>query len=189
MTNQCSLSNLATTTSGRDRSWRTILIHYLEHDIRTLIHPFTNLALHREREPFILERGKGICVCDKNGKPSIEGPAGLWCTALGFGEEALVDAAAEQRRRLRYYRLFGDESQGPAIEPAERLKAMAPMPVSKVFFVNSGSGANDSQVNLMGYYNNATGQPAKKRIISRIKAYHGATLAVASLLVLLAGFS
>jgi 4-aminobutyrate--pyruvate transaminase len=152
-----------------------------ERDIKTLIHPFTNLALHSERGPFILERGKGIYVWDKKGKQYIEGLAGLWCAALGFGEEALVEAAAGQLRKLSYYHLFGDKSQGPAIELAERLKAIAPMSVSKVFFVNSGSEANDSQIKLIWYYNNAVGRPEKKKIISRIKAYHGVTLAAGSL--------
>ena len=152
-----------------------------ERDIKTLIHPFSNLALHQDRGPFILERGKGIYVWDNKGKQYIEGLAGLWCTALGFGEETLVEAAAEQLRKLSYYHLFGDKSQGPAIELAERLMAMAPMPVSKVFFVNSGSEANDSQIKLIWYYNNAVGRPEKKKIISRIKAYHGVTLAAGSL--------
>ena len=121
----------------------------VESDIRTMIHPYANLALHREKGPLILERGKGIYVWDREGRQYIEGLAGLWCTALGFGEEALVEAASDQLRKLSYYHLFGNKSQGPAIELGERLKAMAPMPVSKVFFVNSGSEANDSQVKLM----------------------------------------
>ena len=150
-------------------------------DIEALIHPYTNLALHRERGPLILERGKGIYVWDRGGKQYIEGLAGLWCTALGFGEEALVEAAEEQLRKLPYYHLFGDKSHGPAIELGERLKAMAPIPVSKVFFVNSGSEANDSQIKLVWYYNNAKGRPRKKKIISRIKAYHGVTVATGSL--------
>ena len=84
-------------------------------DIETLIHPYANLALYRERGPLILERGKGIYVWDNEGRQYIEGLAGLWCTALGFGEEALVEAAEEQLRKLPYYHLFGDKSQGPAM--------------------------------------------------------------------------
>ena len=150
-------------------------------DIETLIHPYTNLNLHKEEGPLVIERGKGIYVWDSDGKEYIEGLAGLWCTALGFGEEALVEAATEQLNKLPYYHLFGGKSQGPAVELAERLKSMAPMPVSKVFFVNSGSEANDSQIKLIWYYNNALGRPDKKKIISRTKAYHGVTIAAASL--------
>ena len=152
-----------------------------QRDIETLVHPYTNLALHREKGPLIIERGEGIYVWDKDGKQYIEGLAGLWCTALGFGEKALVEAAIEQLNKLPYYHLFGDKSQVPAIQLGERLKAMAPMPVSKVFFVNSGSEANDTQIKLIWYYNNALGRPEKKKIISRIKAYHGVTIAAGSL--------
>jgi 4-aminobutyrate--pyruvate transaminase len=152
-----------------------------QRDIETLVHPYTNLALHREKGPLIIERGEGIYVWDNDGKQYIEGLAGLWCTALGFGEKALVEAAIEQLNKLPYYHLFGDKSQVPAIQLGERLKAMAPMPVSKVFFVNSGSEANDTQIKLIWYYNNAVGRPEKKKIISRIKAYHGVTIAAGSL--------
>ncbi len=150
-------------------------------DIETMIHPYANLDLHRDRGPLIIERGKGIYVWDSEGRQYIEGLAGLWCTALGFGEEALVEAAKEQLNRLPYYHIFGDKSNGPSIELGERLKAMAPAPVSKVFFVNSGSEANDSQIKLVWHYNNALGRPRKKKIISRTKAYHGVTVASGSL--------
>ena len=150
-------------------------------DVETLIHPYTNLALHHDRGPHILERGEGIYVWDTEGRRYIEGLSGLWCTALGFGEKALAEAATEQLKKLPYYHLFGGKSQGPAIELGERLKALAPIPVSKVFFVNSGSEANDSQIKLIWYYNNAMGRPRKKKIISRNKAYHGVTVAAGSL--------
>ncbi len=159
----------------------TISNSFIERDIKTLVHPYTDLALHREKGPLILERGEGIYVWDSDGRQYIEGLAGLWCTALGFGEEALVEAAAKQLKKLPYYHLFGGKSQIPAIELGERLKGMAPMPVSKVFFVNSGSEANDTQIKLIWYYNNAVGRPEKKKIISRNKAYHGVTIATASL--------
>lgn len=169
------------TVSIKDLAMTTNPNSLVQRDIETLVHPYTNLALHRKKGPLIIERGEGIYVWDKDGKQYIEGLAGLWCTALGFGEKALVDAAKEQLDKLPYYHLFGDKSQVPAIQLGERLKAMAPMPVSKVFFVNSGSEANDSQIKLIWYYNNALGRPEKKKIISRIKAYHGVTIAAGSL--------
>lgn len=150
-------------------------------DVEALIHPYANLHIHREKGPLILERGKGIYVWDRDGKKYIEGLSGLWCTALGFGEEELVEAASEQLSKLPFYHIFSDKSQGPAIELAEKLKGMAPVPVSKVFFANSGSEANDSQIKLIWYYNNAKGRPEKKKIISRIRAYHGVTIASGSL--------
>jgi 4-aminobutyrate--pyruvate transaminase len=150
-------------------------------DVETLVHPYTNLATLRENGPLVLERGKGIFVYDTSGKPYIEGMAGLWCTALGHGNEELAEAAAVQMRKLGFAHLFGGKSHDPAIELAEKLKEIAPVPTSKVFFCNSGSEANDTQVKLVWYMNNALGRPAKKKIISRIKAYHGVTVASASL--------
>ena len=150
-------------------------------DVETVIHPYTNLATLRESGPLVLERGKGVFVYDTAGKPYIEGMAGLWCTALGHGNEELVEAAAAQMRKLPFAHLFNAKSHDPAIELAERLKEMAPVPTSKVFFCNSGSEANDTQVKLVWYMNNALGRPKKKKIISRLKGYHGVTIASASL--------
>jgi 4-aminobutyrate--pyruvate transaminase len=150
-------------------------------DVENLIHPYTNLSAFRETGPLILESGKGVYVYDDKGKEYIEGMAGLWCTSLGFGEEELVEAATEQMRKLPYYHQFSGKSQEPGIELAERLKDLAPMPVSKVLFACSGSESNDTQIKLVWYYNNARGKPKKKKIISRMKAYHGVTIASASL--------
>jgi 4-aminobutyrate--pyruvate transaminase len=150
-------------------------------DIETLIHPYTNLDQFRQTGPLVLERGQGVHVYDSEGKSYIEGMSGLWCTALGYGNEELVEAAAAQMRKLSFAHLFGGKSHDPAIELAERLKEIAPVPISKVFFCNSGSEANDTQVKLVWYMNNALGRPRKKKIISRIKAYHGITIASASL--------
>ena len=150
-------------------------------DVETLVHPYTNLATVRETGPLVLERGKGIFVYDSNGKPYIEGMSGLWCTALGYGNEELAEAAAAQMRKLSFAHLFSGKSHDPAIELAEKLKEIAPVPTSKVFFCNSGSEANDTQIKLVWYMNNALGRPRKKKIISRLKAYHGVTIASASL--------
>jgi 4-aminobutyrate--pyruvate transaminase len=150
-------------------------------DIETLVHPYTNLVTVRETGPLVIERGKGVFVYDVNGKPYIEGMAGLWCTSLGHGNEELIEAAAAQMRKLSFAHLFNAKSHDPAIELAEKLKEMAPAPTSKVLFCNSGSEANDTQVKLVWYMNNALGRPRKKKIISRLKAYHGVTVASASL--------
>jgi 4-aminobutyrate--pyruvate transaminase len=150
-------------------------------DIETLIHPYTNLAAFRETGPLVLERGKGVFVYDQAGKGYIEGMSGLWCTALGYGNEELVEAAAAQLRKLPFAHLFNAKSHDPAIELAEKLKEIAPVPISRVFFCNSGSEANDTQVKLVWYMNNALGRPKKKKIVSRVKAYHGVTIASASL--------
>src|ERR1700689_2125891 len=150
-------------------------------DVETLLHPYSNLARLRETGPLIIERGQGVYVYDSNGKPYIEGMAGLWCTALGYGNEELVEAAAAQMRKLSFAHLFSGRSHDPAIELAEKLKEIAPVPISKVFFCGSGSEANDTQIKLVWYFNNALGRPNKKKIVSRVKGYHGVTIVAASL--------
>jgi 4-aminobutyrate--pyruvate transaminase len=150
-------------------------------DVETLIHPYTQLASFRETGPLVLERGEGVWVYDTEGKGYIEGMAGLWCTALGYSNEELVEAAREQMLKLPFTHLFSGRSHDPAIELAERLKEMAPMAASKIFFTSSGSEANDTQVKLVWYMNNALGRPKKKKIVSRMRAYHGVTVASASL--------
>jgi 4-aminobutyrate--pyruvate transaminase len=151
-----------------------------------VIHPYTNLRRHEQVGPLIMESGHGVYVTDESGRDYIEGMGGLWCLALGYGEERLVAAATRQMRALPFYHLFGHKSHPPAIDLAERLVALAPKPagkppLSRVLFANSGSEANDTAIKLIWYYNNALGRPAKKKILSRIKAYHGVTVATASL--------
>ena len=150
-------------------------------DIETLVHPYTNLATFPGTGPLIIERGEGVFLYDTAGKAYIDGMAGLWCTALGHGNAELIEAATAQMRKLSFAHLFTGKSHDGAIELAEKLKEMAPCETSKVFFCNSGSEANDTQIKLVWYMNNALGRPKKKKIISRLKAYHGVTIAAASL--------
>lgn len=150
-------------------------------DVETVIHPYTNLATHRETGPVVMERGDGIYLWDDKGNKLIEGLAGLWCTSLGNGNRELIDAATQQMETLTYSHIFGGKSHEPTIALSEKLKEIAPIQTSKVFFTCSGSEANDTQVKLIWYMNNALGRPKKKKIISRIKGYHGVTIASASL--------
>src|SRR3954463_7249628 len=150
-------------------------------DVESILHPYTNLVKFRETGPLIIERGEGVRVYDEQGKDYIEAMSGLWSTALGWGEPVLADVAAEQMRKLSFGHLFAGRSHEPAIALAEKLKEVAPFPVGKVFFANSGSEANDTQIKLYWYAANARGQSKKRKIISRLKAYHGVTLASASL--------
>ncbi|WP_299377843.1 aspartate aminotransferase family protein [uncultured Kiloniella sp.] len=150
-------------------------------DVAYCLHPYTNARAHEEKGPLIITHGKGVNVFDDQGKSYIEAMAGLWSTSLGFGEERLIDAANKQMKQLPYYHSFTHKTPIPPIELSEKLLAMAPVPMSKVFFANSGSEANDTVVKLVWYYNNAVGRPEKKKIISRIKGYHGVTVASASM--------
>ncbi len=159
----------------------TILSNLAMRDIETLAHPNTNLATLRDTGPLVLEHGKGVFVYDSDGKAYLEGMAGLWCTALGYGNEELADTAAAQMKKLPFSHLYNGKSHDLAIELAEKLKEMAPVPISKVFFCNSGSEANDTQIKLVWYMNNALGRPKKKKIIGRLKGFHGLTIGAASL--------
>ncbi|MBZ0217302.1 MAG: aminotransferase class III-fold pyridoxal phosphate-dependent enzyme, partial [Fimbriimonadaceae bacterium] len=150
-------------------------------DVETVIHPYTNLAAHRETGPVVMERGEGIYLWDDKGNKLIEGLAGLWCTSLGNGNRELIEAATKQMETLSFSHIFSGKSHEPSIALSEKLKEIAPIEVSKVFFTCSGSEANDTQVKLIWYMNNALGRPKKKKIISRIKGYHGVTVAAASL--------
>ena len=150
-------------------------------DLDAVLHPYSPLHKLREIGPTIMASGNGVFIQDTQGKEYIEGMSGLWCAGLGFGNEEMIEAAEKQLRSLPYYHQFGGRGTEPAIELAEKLKELAPTPQSKVFYTSSGSEANDTQVKLAWYYNNALGRPKKKKIISRIKAYHGVTMMAASL--------
>ena len=150
-------------------------------DVESILHPYTNLVKFRETGPMVIERGEGVRVYDDTGKDYIEAMSGLWSTALGWGEPVLAEVAAEQMRKLSFAHLFSGKSHEPGIALAEKLKEIAPFPVGKVFFANSGSEANDTQIKLFWYVNNGRGKPQKKKIISRVKAYHGVTMVAASL--------
>jgi 4-aminobutyrate---pyruvate transaminase len=150
-------------------------------DLTRVFHPNTNLAAHGRTGPLMLTRGEGIHVWDSRGRQYIEGIAGLWCTTLGYGDRELVEAAREQLERLSFTHMFAGKSHEPGVRLAEKLVSMAPFEASRVFFGNSGSDANDTQIKLVWYYNNAIGRPRKKKIISRQRAYHGVTIGSAGL--------
>ena len=148
-------------------------------DRATLLHPYTDLRAHETADPLVITRGEGVYVFDDQGQGYLEAMAGLWCASLGFSEHRLAAAAERQLAALPFYHLFTGKSHPPAIELAERLLDMAPVPFARVFFANSGSEAVDSAIKLTWYANNALGRPDKKKIIARKRAYHGVTIAAA----------
>jgi 4-aminobutyrate---pyruvate transaminase len=150
-------------------------------DIAAHLHSFTNLATHAKTGPFTVTRGDGIFVEDDEGNRYLEGVSGLWCASLGFSNARLAKAGSDALYKLPYYHTFNGRSNPAAIALAEKLIAIAPVPMSKIFFANSGSEANDTAVKLVWYYHNAIGKPDKKKIIARRNAYHGVTVAAASL--------
>jgi len=150
-------------------------------DIAFHLHSYTNAKKNEAEGSLVLASGKGIYVYDENGKAYLEGLSGLWCLSLGYGEERLIEAANRQMRKLPYYHTFTQKVADVTVDLAEKLIAIAPVPMSKVFFCNSGSEANDSVVKMIWFYNNALGRPANKKIIARHGGYHGVTVAAASL--------
>jgi 4-aminobutyrate--pyruvate transaminase len=150
-------------------------------DVAYYFHPATNARRHEKVGPLMIERGQGIYVYDDQGKDYIEGLAGLWSVAVGFGEPRLAAAAAAQMGKLPYYHSFSHKSHPGATTLAERLVKMAPGKLAKAHFTSSGSEANDLTIKMIWYYNNALGRPAKKKIIARQRGYHGVTIASGSL--------
>ncbi len=149
-------------------------------DVDAILHPYANAMALRENGVQMISRGEGVRVFDDAGKSYIEGMAGLWCAGLGFSDAELVDAAKEQLDKLPYYHLFTGKSHEPAMELAEKIKELTPN-MARIFYQSSGSEANDTQVKMIWYYNNAMGRPEKKKIISRKKGYHGVTIVSASM--------
>ncbi len=149
-------------------------------DIAYYFHPATNARKHEQVGPMMIERGEGVRVWDDQGKEYIEGLAGLWSVAVGFGEARLVKAAAEQMAKLPFYHSFSHKSHPSATKLAERLVKLAPG-MGKAHFTSSGSEANDLTIKMIWYYNNALGRPEKKKILARQKGYHGVTIVSGSL--------
>ena len=148
-----------------------------ELDRRFSFHPFTGLAEHEQHGPAtMMVRGQGVWLEDEAGKRYLDGMAGLWCVNVGYGRREIADAMQQQAMKLSYCHAFSSMSSDMPARLAERLVRSAPVPMSKVFFGNSGSDANDTQVKLAWYYNNVLGRPQKKKILSRRRAYHGVTI-------------
>ena len=143
-----------------------------------ILYPTTNL---NSTEKIKFSRGKGVYLFDQENARYLDGMAGLWCSALGYGNEELIDAINEQYQTLSFSHMFGGKTHQPGIDLANKLNTMLPVEDAKIFFGNSGSDANDSLVKIIRYYNQVLGRPKKTKIISRKNAYHGVTLASTAL--------
>ncbi len=149
-------------------------------DIAAHLHSFTNLTAHEKVGPLVIARGDGVFVEDDKGNRYLEAMSGLWCASLGFSNKRLAKAGSDALYQLPYYHTFTGRSNPAVAALASKLLSMAPVPMSKAFFANSGSEANDTAVKLVWYYHNAIGKPEKKKILGRVNAYHGVTVASAS---------
>ncbi|VFQ70425.1 unnamed protein product [Cuscuta campestris] len=136
-----------------------------------MLAPFTAGCQTTGQDPLVIEKSEGSYVYDVNGKKYLDALAGLWCTALGGSEPRLVDAATKQLNTLPFYHSFWNRTTRPSLDLAkELLETFTAKKMAKAFFTNSGSEANDTQVKLVWYYNNALGRPNKKKFIARAKS-------------------
>ena len=150
-------------------------------DVAHHIHPQTNLKTLQTDGPLVITKGDGVFVYDDSGNRYLEAMSGLWCASLGFSEERLAEAAYAQMKTLPFYHTFYGRAHPASIDLAEKLIELAPVKMSKVLFQCSGSEANDTAIKLVWYYHNAIGKPEKKKIIGRLRGYHGTTAAAVSL--------
>ncbi len=143
--------------------------------------PFSDYTQLAQKGPRIITKADGVYLWDSEGHKILDGMAGLWCVAIGYGREELVQAASKQMRELPYYNLFFQTAHPPALELAKAIADLAPEGMNHVFFTGSGSEGNDTVLRLVRHYWALKGKPEKKVIISRINGYHGSTVAGASL--------
>lgn len=143
--------------------------------------PFSDFKQLAESGPRIITKADGVYLWDSEGNKILDGMAGLWCVAIGYGRDELADAASKQMKELPFYNLFFQTAHPPVLELAKTLAEIAPAGMNHVFFTGSGSEGNDTMLRMVRHYWAIKGQPQKKVIISRINGYHGSTVAGASL--------
>ena len=139
------------------------------------IHPFTHFPSFEREGALVISEGKGAYVFDAEGKRYLDGIAGVWCVNVGHGNVELAETMAEQAKRLAFFNTFVDTTNPPAAELAAKLAELAPAHLNRIFFDTGGSAANDTTVRTIHFYFNRLGQFAKKKLISRVDAYHGSS--------------
>jgi putrescine aminotransferase len=145
------------------------------------LHPFTDLSAYSKTGGKIISKAEHIYIYDSEGTKLLDGMSGLWCCNLGYTQPAIAEAVHNQLQELPYYNNFFNCSNQPSLEMAKALVEVTPAQFNHVFFTNSGSEANDTNIRIVHRYFDLKGQPEKKHIISRNNAYHGSTIAAASL--------
>ncbi len=167
--------------SAKPRNVERTTRDWQELDARHYLHPFTDFRALAAEGSRIITRADGVYLYDSEGRKILDGMSGLWCVNIGYGRDQLADVAARQMRELPFYNSFFKSAHPPAIELSRQLAELTPPQFNHVFFTNSGSEANDTIVRMTRRYWDLMGQPKRSVIISRINAYHGSTMAGASL--------
>lgn len=145
------------------------------------LHPFTDMGALNKKGARIITRAEGVFLYDSEGQRILDGMSGLWCVNIGYGRKEMVDAAARQMQQLPFYNTFFQTSHPPVIALSTRLAELAPGDLNHVFYAGSGSEANDTNLRMVRHYWASLGKPHKQIVISRKNAYHGSTMAGASL--------
>ena len=147
--------------------WKKDLDHY--------VHPWTDFSVFHEEGSLVVAEADGAYVFDSDGKRYIDGIGGLWCVNIGYGRDEMAQAIADQVRAIPYYSSFNHLTTPPSAELAAKLAEISPDNLNHVFYGTGGSQANDTAIRIIHYYFNRLGKPSKKRVISRVDAYHGST--------------
>lgn len=150
-------------------------------DRDTHLHPFTDPALHATAAPLVIARGEGVFLIGADGRRYLDAMSGLWCAALGYSVPRLAEAAARQMRELPFSHSFRSRTHPKVVELSERLLALAPVPMARVFFAASGSEANETALRIAWHCGRVAGGAHRNRILSLAGGYHGSTLATAAL--------
>ncbi|QJQ95801.1 MULTISPECIES: aminotransferase [Halomonadaceae] len=155
----------------------------IERDRKVTFHASTHLRdfAHGDMPGRVITGGKGISIVDKDGREFIDGFAGLYCVNIGYGRTEIAEAIYQQALELSYYHTYMGHSNEPQIALSEKILALAGPGMSKVYYGLSGSDANETQLKIVRYYNNVLGRPQKKKVISRMRGYHGSGIATGSL--------
>lgn len=145
------------------------------------IHPFSDMGSLNRAGSRVIVKAQGVYLWDSEGNKIIDGMAGLWCVNVGYGRKELAEAAYRQMQELPYYNTFFKTTHPPVIELSALLAEITPAPFTHFFYCNSGSEGNDTVLRTVHQYWITQGKPSKKYVISRKNAYHGSTIAGATL--------
>src|SRR5689334_6896986 len=150
----------------------------LEIDRRYLVHPLHHPDEHKA--PFFVASAKGAMLTDTEGREFIDGLAGLWNVNVGHGRGELADVAAAQMRKIAYASAYVGATNEPAIRLGEKIVRHAYANSSAVYFTTAGAESNESAFKTARYFWKVQDKPNKTKIISRVHAYHGVTMAAMS---------
>lgn len=142
---------------------------------------FTDLPTIAERGATVLTHGKGPYVYDVHGREYLDGNSGLWNMIAGFDHKGLAEAAKAQYDRFPGYHSFFGRMSDQTVMLSEKLIEVSPYSRGKVFYTNSGSEANDTMVKMLWFLGGAEGKPQKRKILTRVNAYHGVTAVSSSM--------